>query len=49
MSERVYTVTDPSGTKIQVRAHDGATDEELIRLAQSQASLKPIEKEACNV
>lgn len=44
MSERVYTVTDPSGTRIQVRAPEGATDDELIRLAQSQASLKPIEK-----
>lgn len=44
MNQRVYTVKDPSGKAYQVTAPEGASDDELIRLAQAQAASAPIEK-----
>lgn len=44
MAERIYTVEDPDGNSYQVKAPEGTSSGELIRLAQAQASAKPIEK-----
>lgn len=44
MADRIYTVQDPDGNSHQVKAPEGASDDDLIRLAQAQASMRPIEK-----